>query len=201
MNNYLCIGGEKIALNDDQIARIREQFVPKARLGEAAVGKTVEIGKHEYIVLKHDDGKTHLLMRDFLDVMKFGKSNDYKESYVKEKLDAFATELAEAVGEDNIYTHVVDLTADDGLKCYGSIMARVSLLTCSLYREYVEIIDKFSVSDWWWLATAFSTPKHGYSETVKCVSPSGVVYDYNFSNVNCGGVRPFCILNSNIFVS
>lgn len=201
MKNYLCFNGEKIPLNDEQVAKIREQFAPKVRLGDTAVGGTVKIGEHEYIVLKHEDGKTYLLMRDFLATMKFGKSNDYKESDVKRFLDEFAEKLAELVGADNLYTHSVDLTADDGLKCYGATTARVSLLTCNLYREFVEIIDKHEVDDWWWMASAFSTFKHGYSTAVKCVSPSGYIYDYYDGNNVSNGVRPFCILNSDIFVS
>lgn len=200
MKNYLCFNGEKIALNDEQVAKIREQFAPKIRLGDVTVGETKKIGEHEFIVLNHMDGKTLLLMRDFLTTMKFGKSNDYKESDVKVVLDEFAEELAEIVGADNIYTHSVDLTADDGLKCYGATTARVSLLTCDLYREFVEIIDKHKVNDLWWLVTPFSTPKHGYSAATKCVSPPGYLGSSYNSSSNIG-VRPFCILNSDIFVS
>lgn len=201
MKNYLCFNGKKIPLTEEQIDSIKKQFAPCKRLGDVTVGETAKIGEHEYIVLKHEYGRTCLLMCDFLKTMKFGKPSDYKESDVKVVLDEFAEELAEIVGADNIYTHSVDLTADDGLKCYGATTARVSLLTCDLYREFVEIIDKHKVKDWWWTATAFSTPKHGYDTAVKCVSPSGCVNDIYSSNSNSIGVRPFCILNSDIFVS
>ncbi|MBQ4556552.1 MAG: hypothetical protein IJA60_02765 [Clostridia bacterium] len=201
MKNYLCINGKKIPLTKEQIDSIKSQFVPQVKLGDATVGETVEIGEYEFIVLEHQSGNTYLLMRDFLEIMEFGKSNDYKSSDVKNRLDKFADEIAEIVGEENICMHSVDLTADDGLKCYGSTMARVSLLTCNLYRKYVEILDKYKVKDWWWLATPFSTPKHGYSETVKCVSPAGDVLNCYGSFNDSTGVRPFCILDSDIFVS
>ena len=201
MKNYLCFNGEKIPLNEEQVAKIREQFSPKKRLGDASIGELAKIGEHEYIVLKHDNGKTYLLMRDFLATMKFGATCDFKTSDVKKRLDKFADELAKVVGDENIFIHDVDLTADDGLKDYGTTDARVSLITCDLYREFVEIIDKYKVDDWWWTATPLATEKHNCTKAVRCVSPSGCI-DYIYLSDYYGfGVRPFCILNSDIFVS
>ena len=199
MKNYISIGGAKVPLSDEQMESIRAQFMPDVRLGDKAVAETAKVGEHEYIVLAHGDGTTMLLMRDFLTKMRFGDSNDFRESDIKETLEKFADELASVVGEDNIITHSVDLTADDGLKCYGEIDARVSMFTCDLARKYVDILDKYPVDDYWWLVTPYSTPKHGDSDWVKCVSPSGGFNDGN--SYGDFGVRPFCILNSNIFVS
>ena len=202
MRNYLCFNGKKIELNEEQMAKIREQFAQKKRLGDVAVGELAKIGEREYIVLKHDDGNgTWLLMRDFLDTMKFGETCDFSTSYVRKKLDKFAEELAKVVGKENIYVHDVDLTADDGLKCYGTVGARVSLITCDLYREFVEIIDKYRVDDWWWTATPLTTAKHNCTTAVKCVSPSGYVNNIYNSNYFSYGVRPFLNFVSSIFVS
>ena len=201
MKNYLCFNGKKIPLTKEQIDSIKNQFAPCKRLGDVPVGELAKIGEHDYIVLEHVGDYTRLLMRDFLTTMRFGKTCDFKTSDVKDELGKFAKKLAEVVGEDNIFEHTVDLTADDGLKDYGSTTALVSLLTCDLYREFVEIIDKYEVEDWWWMATPLSTPKHGYGNAVKCVSPSGYVDGNYGGNYHSIGVRPFCILNSNIFVS
>ena len=93
----------------------------------------------------------------------------------------------------------MDLTSDDGLKDYGSICRKASLLTADLYRRYVQILDTCKPSAWWWLATPYSTPAHESSTWIKCVAPAGFIfYDYFYIDF---GVRPFCILNSNIFVS
>lgn len=202
MKNYLCINGKKIELTDAQIAEIKKSFDHKAHLADKAVGEIAMIGDHEFIVLDHGEGNTLLLKRDFLKTMRFGSDCDFKTSDVKNILDAFVAEMADIVGEDNIVMHVVDLTSDDGLKDYGETKARMSLLTCNLYRKYGEIIDKYEVDDWWWLATPYSTPKRGWSTAVKCVSPSGYIgTSYGYSNRGAGGVRPFWILKSNIFVS
>lgn len=199
--NYLCLNGQKIELTKEQLAKIRDSISKKTKLSEKAVGDIVTIGEHEYIVLEQNDfiGTTSLLMKELIeDSIEFGDTADYKTSKVKKLLDKFALELEKEVGEDNVIEHNIDLTSDDGLKDYGKTTAKVSPLTCDLYRKFVYIIDKFKLDKWWWLATAFSTPTHGYENFVRCVSPSGYI---NINSYDYVGVRPFCILNSNIFVS
>ena len=202
-NNYLCLNGNKIELAAEQIAKIKESFGCKTKLSDKAVGDIVTIGDVEYIVLEHSKETTALLMKDLLmDDVAFGESANFNSSNVKKILDEFADNLAKAVGEENIIKHAVDLTSNDGLKDYGTVRAKASLLTCDLYRRYVETIEKHKLDKWWWLATPYSTPTHGYEKIVCCVAPSGnIYYRNNYSYVNDGGVRPFCILNSDIFVS
>ncbi len=198
MKNYVCINGKKVAITDEQLKKLGIIQEPSAIL--SADGKIVKIGEYEFIVLKNDGDKVHLLLKDTLKDMAFDSDcNNFKESEIRDYLDEFADKLAELVGEDNIVEHTVDLTADDGLKCYGECDCRVSLLTAQMYRENVYTIDEFKIDKWWWLATAYSTAKHNDTDWVKCVSPNGYVdyYDYYGSY----GVRPFCILKSNIFVS
>lgn len=200
--NYLCLNGQKIELTKEQLAKIRDSVVKKTRLSEKEVGEIVTIGEYEYIVLEQNiiTRQTSLLMKDlFGDDVKFGDTANFKTSNVKNLLDKFALELEKEVGEDNVIEHIVDLTSNDGLKDYGKTTAKVSLLTCDLYRKFVYIIDKFKLDKWWWLATAFSTPEHGYEKLVECVSPRGGI-DGRICGIS-NGVRPFCILNSNIFVS
>lgn len=201
--SYLYLNGQKIELTKEQLAKIRDSVVKKTRLSEKEVGEIVTIGEYEYIVLEQNiiTHQTSLLMKDlFEDDVTFGDTADFKTSNVKKLLDKFALELEKEVGDDNVIEHTVDLTSDDGLKDYGNTTAKVSLLTCDFYRKFVYVIDKLKLDKWWWLATPFSTPTHNYSTLVKCVSPLGGIgsHDYSYDN---RGVRPFCILNSNIFVS
>ncbi|MBR2870073.1 MAG: hypothetical protein IKB98_01645 [Clostridia bacterium] len=198
-DNYLCINGKKIELTEEQLKQIGIVKEPIATLSDD--GKIAKIGEYKFIVLKNDGNEVHLLLKDTLEDRKFDSDcNNFAKSDIRKYLDDFADKLAELVGEENIVKHTVDLTADDGLKCYGSCECRVSLLTAQMYREHVYTIDEFKISKWWWLATAFSTPKHNDSEWVKGVSPVGDVNgDYYYGNYY--GVRPFCILKSNIFVS
>lgn len=205
MSNYICINNQKIGLSEDQVQQIRGSFgLPLVKLENVPVRETCKVGDHEMIVLDRVNGATLLLRKDLLrDAEEFGTNNNYDGSYVDEICNEFAKEIAAIVGEDNILLHDVDLTADDGLKDYGIIRRKASLLTAEAARRYVDILDKYKLDAWWWLATPYSTPKHGNSSWIKCVSPSG-----NFYNRFCGdrdggggGVRPFCIIKSNIFVS
>ncbi len=204
MNNYICINNQHIDLTDEQIEKIKDSFgepVCGIKLAEVPAGDTVKIGDHEMIVLEQIGTATLLLRKDLLrDDQEFGTNNNYDGSYVDAICQEFAKKLAAVVGEDNVILHDVDLTSDDGLKDYGIIQRYASLLTADQARRYVQFLDKYKLDAWWWLATAWSTPAHGNSTFIKCVSPSGLIYGSIYFN-NDYGVRPFCILKSNIFVS
>lgn len=201
MKNYLSLNGKEIALTDAQVEDIKKSFgLGSKELGKVDVGKTAKLGEFEVIVLEHSAETTAVILKDlYKESEEFGKNNNFDGSYVDKYCKEFERKLAKIIGSENIIEHKVDLTADDGLKCYGAVRRKVSLLTADLYRRYVYILDEYNPDKWWWLATPWSTPKHGYSSTVKCVAPSGNVYD-NFCHYY-GGVRPFCILKSSIFVS
>lgn len=203
MNNYISINNQKIELTEDQVRQIREAYSSKSSLlCNVSVGELVKIGDYEFIVLEQFGEETALILKDFYgeDSEFDGKNNNYNGSYVDKKCQEFAQKLAERVGWGNIVLHTVDLTSDDGLKDYGTVERHASLLTAEMYRKYVDILDKFNREKWWWLATPYSTKRHGDTTWIKCVSPSGGI-----CHGNCGvrddGVRPFCILKSYIFVS
>lgn len=197
--NYICINGKKTELTNEQLKQLG--IIPETcYLSED--GKIAHIGEYEFIVIKTDEqlGTTHLLMKDKLgDDMEFGSTNNYRTSEIKKVLDKFADEISAIVGEENLVEHIVDLTADDGLKCYGTIKAKMSLFTANMVRENVEILDEFKLNEWWWTCTPYSTPKHANSTWVKCVSPLGGLDYFYYGNDN--SVRPFCIVKSSIFVS
>lgn len=201
MKNYISINNQQIELTEEQVKRIAEAYGKgSVSLGEVPAGELVTIGGFEMVVLEQFDSETALILKDFYgEETPFGENNNYDGSFVDDRCRDFAAEIANIVGEDNIVLHTVDLTSDDGLKDYGTVERRASLLTAEMYRKYVEILDKFKPEEWWWLATAHSTKRHGNDRWAKCVSPSGgVSYNY-YSGVD--GVRPFCILKSDIFVS
>lgn len=197
--NYICINGKKTELTKEQLKQLG--IIPQTcYLSED--GKIAHIGEYEFIVIKTDEklGTTHLIMKDKLgEDMEFGSNNDYRTSEIKKVLDKFADEISEIVGEENLVEHIVDLTADDGLKCYGTIKAKMSLFTANMVRENVEILDEFKLDEWWWTCTPYSTPKHENSALVKCVSPLGCLF-YICYGISIS-VRPFCIVKSSIFVS
>ena len=202
MKNYIKINNQKIELTEKQVAEIQKSFdLSNKKLRDFAVGETFKIGTYEFVVLEHSKETTAVILKELLHKeKKFGANNNYNGSNVDNLCKEFATRIADIIGYENLIEHTVDLTADDGLKDYGKVKRHMSLLTANLYRRYVEILDKYKINSWWWLVTAYSTATHNNTYWVKCVSPCG-----NVINCNCdyyyNGVRPFCILNSNIFVS
>ena len=202
MENYICIGGAKTELTDKQVGKVRKLLGLKdRRLCEVPKKKTFQIGRFELIVLEQSGDTTAVACREaYRKNVRFVDNNNYDGSNVDKICEEFADELAAIIGEENIVMHTVDLTTDDGLKDYGKIRRRASAMTTDRYRRYVDILDEYKLDIWTWLATAFSTKKHGNDSWVKCVSPSGYVDNDNFDD-GYYGVRPFCILKSNIFVS
>ena len=200
------IGGVKIEFTPEQIAEIRGALIGEGaetaekasmtKLEKIPVGEMFKHCGYEFIVLEHlQTEQTVVCFKDFVkENVKFGENNNYDGSDV----DDICWELAEEITDTVEFT--LDLTSDDGLDDYGTVDREVALMTTDMYRKYVSILDKHKLNKWWWLATPWSTATHGETDWVKCVSPSGYFY-FNYGYCNGNGVRPFCILKSNIFVS
>lgn len=172
----------------------------KFKLATVEAGKTFKAGKFEFVALEQFSNTTAVVLKDcWKDGAFDNDSNDYSVSDIREDLNNdFYNQLAEIVGKENIIQHTIDLTSDDGRKEYGTCMDYISLLTCDQYRKYVNVLDKYNPKQWWWLATPDSTLEE-YNSLVRCVGNFGALigdgcYYYD-------GVRPFCILKSDIFVS
>lgn len=172
----------------------------KFKLADIQVGKPFKVGNLEFVALEHFPDTTAVILKEFWKKALFDSDyNDYRSSDIRKDLNTdFYNQLAEIVGKENIIEHTVDLTSDDGRKEYGTCRDYISLLTCEQYRKYVNILDKYNPKQWWWLATPYSTLKD-YNSLVRCVYGSGAL-NYGDCYFN-SGVRPFCILKSNIFVS
>lgn len=203
MENYISINGQKVGLTQEQVEKLRESFgIPEMKLADATAGDVVKVGSYEFVVLEHLEEGTALILKELLcEDEEFGDGdNNYAGSNVEKICNEFANTLAGIVGAENVLLHDVDLTSDEGLKDYGVVKRRASLLTTDMYRKFVDILDKHNPGKWWWLATPHSTARHENANWIKCVSPDGGIYD-DGCNGRGRGVRPFCILESNIFVS
>lgn len=168
------------------------------KLGDYKSGETVKLGKREYIVLGHGAETTAVVTKDIAKEIEFGKSWDYSKSYVRDYCNGdFYKELAEVVGKENIVPHRVNLTCDDGSNKGVTCKDNVSILTAENYRRYREYLPALGKPSW--TATGVTSRAKNYARDVCYVGSNGVL-SWN----GCGGarsVRPFCILNSSIFVS
>lgn len=169
------------------------------KLGSLKPGTVFKVGKREFIVLGHGKDTTAVILKDFLYTGIFdNNSNNYAKSTVRKEINGdFCREIEAAIGIENLIPHRVDLTANDGLKDYGSCVDKVSLMTADNYRRYREFLPGYG--KWWYLATPFSTESNGYTRCVCCVNSDGTVCGDGCDCSN--GVRPFCIFSSSISVS
>lgn len=184
------------------LRKISEEEEQQKTLAEFQPSEVVAVGGHEMIVLEQMDSATALICKDcFEDESAFGaENNNYAKSIVDCLCVDFANRLAETVGAENILEHDVDLTPLTGVKDYGSIPRHASLLTLARYQKYIDVLDNHKPNCWWWLATAIATERHENDRWALCVSPSGFIGNGHCINSD-RGVRPFCILKSDIFVS
>ena len=170
------------------------------KLTEIINGKTFKIGDVEFIKFAEENGEVTAVAKEIAFRSQFGKNNNLKESSLLERLNKeFLPKVAEAIGEENIITHKVDLTSLDGLKTYGDMTSKISIPTFDFYRQNVKVFDEYKLGTWWWLATPDTTPEHFNDRWCRCVSPDGNIND-GLYNINFG-VRPFLKFVSSIFVS
>ena len=163
-------------------------------------GETFTIAGMEFIKFPSVNGQTPVVMKDIAFHSRFGDNNDLRSSEVLRKMEAeVLPQIIAAVGKENLCTIRTDLTTLDGLNPYGTMESLISLPTIDFYRSNAEIFGKYKPNNWWWLATPESAQPNDYPDWILCVAPSGFI---NYGHFNGGlGVRPFCILKSNIFES
>lgn len=126
--------------------------------------------------------------------------NDYKKSSLREKLDGeILDEFIAEFGEENICENEAGLVTVDGQEVFGKLLNKVRPLTFDEAREYNDLLVNEKLTDWYWTCTAWSTKERGWGCSVAVVSPRGRISGVNC--YNCNGVRPVCILKSNLFVS
>lgn len=165
-------------------------------------GATFTLGGLNWLVLEHGQNGTLVLMERCLKDAPFDEDNcnDWRKSSSRKYLnEVFLKQLEEnGLNPDNIIDTEVDLTADDGLKDYGTSIDKVFLLTADLYRKNRDVIEP--IEDYWWLITPYSTPTAGDSYYARSVNSDGtLIYYYAFSGGS--GLRPALNLKSDILVS
>lgn len=157
-------------------------------------------GKRKYKVLEQYGDTTKIISLDLVkENVKFGDTSDYKTSKIKKLCDTeILKDFEKEFGAENIETHTADIITADGQKL-GTVDCKIRPITFDEAREYTDITPNNDLNDWYWTLSPWSTKERGWEKAFAVVSPSGV---FNISFCSLGyGVRPVCILKSNIFVS
>lgn len=174
----------------------------KIKLSELRRGESFMIGEHEFIVLDQGVDVTKVISKGFMEEnIRFDSdTRDYNKSKIKKFIEEKIQPVIESeVGAENIVEHEVSLRSLDMQKEFEDVSAKVRPITFDEARLYNDLLVNEDLDDWWWTLTPWSTEKRGYKYGMSVVCPSGCI-GYNFCS-RCNGVRPFCILKSNIFVS
>lgn len=180
----------------------KEDRKNKVMLKDIPVGGKFDTGIGRFIVLEQKENYTAVITEDlYREDVKFDDDcTDYKKSSLRELCEGeILNEFVAEFGEDNICENEAGLVTVDGQKVFEKLLTKVRPLTFDEAREYNDLLVNKDLPDWHWTCTPWSTKERGWEYSVAVVSPSG-----SFSDYGCGysgGVRPFCILKSNIFVS
>ena len=182
------------------LVKVLEKSENNTELADLKPGEKFKTEIGNFIVLDHENGQTKVLQEKFCaeDVEFDDNSCDYIKSDMKKIFDSKITEKHEEIFGDALVEHEVRLMSVD-MQEYETFKCKVRPMTFDEARLYNEFIVDKELPDWWWTCTPWSTKERGWERSVAVVRPSGGVL-----SGNCGsshGVRPFCILKSNIFVS
>lgn len=174
----------------------------KVELSTLAPGDVFEIGKNDFIVFEQMSSGTKVISKDFMakNIVYDENSRDYNESNLKKVIEDKIQPIIESeVGENNLVEHTVELTSVDMQHEFDDCKCKVRPITFDEARKYNNLLPNKELDDWWWTCTPWSTAERGWTYSMTVVSSAGSIND-DYCNCN-DGVRPVCILKSNIFVS
>lgn len=179
-----------------------EERKNKVELSTLAPGDVFGIGKNDFIVLEQMDFGTKVISKDFMaeNIVYDENSRDYNESNLKKVIEDEIQPIIESeVGKNNLVEHTVELTSVDMQHEFDDCECKVRPITFDEARKYNNLLPNRDFDDWWWTCTPWSIKRRGWSYSIAVVSSAGII---NYCRCNYGiGVRPVCILKSNIFVS
>lgn len=174
----------------------------RVQLSELDPGDVFKIGENDFIVLEHNYDTTAVISKGFMaeNVVFDEDTRDYNKSNLKKVIEKCIQPVIESeVGVENLVEYDNSLLSVDNQKEFEPCRAKVMPPNFGLVIRFNNLIVNKDLDDWWWTCTPWSTADRGLKYSMSVVSPSG-----NISNCPCiygSGVRPVCILKSNIFVS
>ena len=157
-------------------------------------GERFVYGKKNCMVLEHMDNGTLCMVLDENFKSGFGETNNFAESELRKKLNGEYLDewVKDGVSRESFALMRVDLTANDGLKDYGTCECFLAPRTCDQHRKYRYLISHLK-EDLEWTATAYSTKGNGNSDNAYLVTGTGALYGGNVYGAD--GVRPAFKLN------
>lgn len=174
-------------------------------------GDIVQLAGINFVVLEdcnpfNDESESHdlfILALEGQGTSRFGDTNNYAESDLKDRVEEWLYRLTEKMTEqgldaDLIRTRTISLTTLDGYKGYGELEVKAAPLTLDEARRCAEAMPNPDTASW--LATGWGGPEHYGAAYALFVITNG-----NWCGVNCsyGGyaIRPALVVSSSLFTS
>lgn len=156
-------------------------------------------GKKNCVVLEHMDDGTLCMVLDEDFKSAFGETNNFAESELRKELNGeyFDEWVKDGAAKEDFVLMEVELTANDGLKDYGTCECFLAPRTCDQHRKYRYLILN-PKNDWEWTATAYSTESNKCSSDAYQVTDSGVLV-INYV-ITAYVVRPLFKLNPDVII-
>lgn len=175
----------------------------KIALKNAARGTAFDYAGQTWILLENEEnGRTLCLSKDITETRAFDDENcnNFAVASSNKYLNGpYLDNLLDAVNGPHAFLQSeLDLTADDGLKDYGTCTVTIFSLTVDQYRRNRDVIP--NADDLWWLSTALSTEANGYKSLARFVGSDGTLY-WNGACDGLHGLRPACYLDSDLLIS
>lgn len=184
------------------VRELEKEEDSKIQLSEIPEGERFKTGIGNFIVLEQREDSTVVITEDlYKGNVKFDDDcAEYRKSELRELCEGeIYKDFWNEFGVDNILENAADLITVDGQGIFGKVSAKVRPLTFDEVRKYNDLLPNKELKDWYWTCTPWSTKERGWDYSIAVVSPSGFINNFNCNNGV--GVRPVCILKSNIFVS
>ena len=164
-------------------------------------GERFVYGNKNCMVLEHtDDGALCMVLDEDFESA-FGETNNFAESELRKKLNGEYLDewVKDGVSRESFALMRVDLTANDGLKDYGTCECFLAPRTCDQHRKYRYLIPNPKESGEW-TVTAYSTNGNGFSDVAYLVTDTGGLGISNVIVNVAHGVRPLFKLNSDAII-
>lgn len=174
-------------------------------------GDIVQLAGINFVVLEdrspfNDESESHdlfILALEGQGTSRFGDTNNYAESDLKDRVEEWLYRLTEKMTEqgldaDLIRTRTISLTTLDGYKGYGELEVKAAPLTLDETRRCAEAMPDPDTASW--MATGWGGPEHCGATYALFVSTSG---GWNSNGWSLGGyaVRPALVVSSSLFSS
>lgn len=174
-------------------------------------GDIVQLAGINFVVLEdrspfNDESDSHdlfILALEGQGTSRFGDTNNYAESDLKDRVEEWLYRLTEKMTEqgldaDLIRTRTISLTTLDGYKGYGELEVKAAPLTLDEARRCAESMPDPDIASW--LATGWGGPEHSGATSALIVSSDGY-WSGDYCSYGGYAVRPALVVSSSLFAS